>query len=166
MTADMTRATGLVVTRWQLLCGHTIRMFGQHDISSGHSFQPKTKCHQLRPARCPPWRVSRCSIRNEKADATSDHTRCFRQAAMGIFLRYPKRVLHSVPNGLFLRGLPHESTVRGLWGFCWASYIISAQWSKTLAGCLMSPPCGSCWLSCGLHISSSHSGTVPLRAAS
>ena len=128
MAADMTRAKGLVVTRWQLLCGHTIRMFGQHDISSGHSFQPKTKCHQLRPARCPPWRVSRCSIRNEKADATSDHTRYFRQAAMGIFLRYPKRVLDSVPNGLFLRGLPHESTVRGLRGIFRVPCIILAQW--------------------------------------
>ena len=41
---------------------------------------------------------------------------------------HPKRVLPSVPNGLFLRGLPHESTVRGLRGIFWVPCIILAQW--------------------------------------
>ena len=71
---------------------------------------------------------------------------------MGIFLRYPKRVLDSVPNGLFLRGLPHESTVRGLKGFFWASDIISAQWNKTIVGCLMSPLCDESYVCFGFRI--------------
>ena len=67
-------------------------------------------------------------------------------------------------NGLFLRGLPHESTVRGHRGVLRFPYIIFAQWNNTLAGCLMSLPCGSCRISCGLHISSSHGGTSSLSS--
>ena len=63
-------------------------------------------------------------------------------------------------NGPFLRGLLHESTVRRRKGCLWVPYIISAQRNSTLAGCLMSPLCGDSRVSAGIHISSSHSGTL------
>ena len=40
------------------------------------------------------------------------------------------------------------------------------QMGLSLVGCLMSPLCGDCGLSSGFHVISSHSGTVPSRAAS
>ena len=36
----------------------------------------------------------------------------------------------------FLRGLPHQSTVRGFRGFFRVPHINLAQWNNTLAGCL------------------------------
>ena len=68
-------------------------------------------------------------------------------------------------NGLFLRGLPHESTVRRFSGICRVPYIIFAQWNSTLAGCLMSPPCKDVGVPFGFHISSFARWNRSLRSA-
>ena len=110
---------------------HMIRK-SRHDQSqklSGHSVE-------TRPARCPLARVSRCSIRNEKADATSDQTRCLRQA-LGYVLTWAMGIFPGIPNGSFLR----------------------FQTGSSFVGCLMSPLCGDFGVSFGFHVSSAHSGT-------
>ena len=63
-------------------------------------------------------------------------------------------IFQELGNGPFLRGLPHESTVRRFRGICRVPYIIFAQWNSTLAGCLMSPPCKDVGVPFGCHISS------------
>ena len=80
-------------------------------------------------------------------------------------LKHKIREIQELGNGLFLRGLPHESTVRRLSGICRVPYIIFAQWNSTLAGCLMSPPCKDVGVPFGCHISSFARWNRSLRSA-
>ena len=44
-----------------------------------------------------------------------DTLTCFKYSLAALYAR----TLEDIPNGPVLRGLPHESTVRGLQGFSW-----------------------------------------------
>ena len=85
------------------------------------------------PSSCSPGRP----VELQHAD---DHT----HAPCGLFALWRfahNSMFQDVPNGPFPRGLPHESTVRGLRALLWVPCNIFAQWNCTLAGCLMSSLC-------------------------
>ena len=99
---------------------------------------------ESKPCRC---------LTDAQIDCTDDaETALSEQVTTAVLLDPSSDGSQAIPNGPFLRGLPHESTVRGLQGFSWVPKTIFAQWNKTLTGCLMSPLCGDCGDCLGFRI--------------
>ena len=66
---------------------------------------------ESKPCRC---------LTDAQIDCTDDaETALSEQVTTAVLFDPSSDGSQAIPNGLFLRGLPHESTVRGLQGFSW-----------------------------------------------
>ena len=85
---------------------------------------------ESKPCRC---------LTDAQIDCTDDaETALSEQVTTAVLLDPSSDGSQAIPNGLFLRGLPHESTVRRLRAFFWVPCNIFAQWNSTLAGFVIS----------------------------